>query len=184
MTLPESLEIPDAATGRTGRRGTLAWVGGLGALAVGAAVPAIQRAHHVEAQSVAPPAAEHHLPAAAAVEPPAEAPPLSGAPEAVSGTLRIPPLLSPPLRNGVRTFELSLQRGQMGFEEGQTADTLGINGPYLGPTLRAARGEYTERAIRLVDLGEDPADKALLSRAVALTDEPETVVAVVETSNT
>ncbi|MFJ5780145.1 beta-ketoacyl synthase N-terminal-like domain-containing protein [Streptomyces sp. NPDC093094] len=42
--------------------------------------------------------------------------------------------------------------------------------------LRAARGEYAERAIRLVDLGEDPAGKALLSRAVALTDEPETVV--------
>ncbi|MFJ8547361.1 type I polyketide synthase, partial [Streptomyces sp. NPDC093586] len=42
--------------------------------------------------------------------------------------------------------------------------------------LRAARGEYAERAIRLVDLGQEPVDETLLSRAVALTDEPETAI--------
>jgi bilirubin oxidase len=58
-----------------------------------------------------------------------------------AGTLRIPPLLSPPPRDGVRVFDLTLQRGQMAFEPGRSVDTLGINGPYLGPVLRAARGD-------------------------------------------
>jgi suppressor of ftsI len=55
--------------------------------------------------------------------------------------LRIPPLLSPPLQDGVRTFDLILQRGRVQFEAGRPVGTLGINGPYLGPTLRAAQGE-------------------------------------------
>ncbi|MGQ5640933.1 MULTISPECIES: type I polyketide synthase, partial [unclassified Streptomyces] len=42
--------------------------------------------------------------------------------------------------------------------------------------LRAARSEQAERAIRLVDLGNDGADDALLPRAVALTGEPEIVI--------
>ncbi|WP_329297145.1 hypothetical protein OG410_42300 [Streptomyces sp. NBC_00659] len=39
--------------------------------------------------------------------------------------------------------------------------------------VRAARGEYAERVIRLVDLGDGIADEALLPRAAALTGEPE-----------
>ncbi|MEV6173469.1 type I polyketide synthase [Streptomyces sp. NPDC051954] len=42
--------------------------------------------------------------------------------------------------------------------------------------VRAARGEYAERVIRLVDLGDDNADTALLPRALALPGEPEIVV--------
>uniref|UniRef100_A0AAU3HR22 Type I polyketide synthase n=1 Tax=Streptomyces sp. NBC_01393 TaxID=2903851 RepID=A0AAU3HR22_9ACTN len=42
--------------------------------------------------------------------------------------------------------------------------------------VRAARGEYAERVIRLVDLGDGIADEALLPRAVALTGEPEIVI--------
>jgi suppressor of ftsI len=61
--------------------------------------------------------------------------------------LNIPPLLSPPLQNGVRTFELTLQRGQMAFEPDRPVDTLGINGPYLGPTLRATQGDAVEFTI-------------------------------------
>ena len=57
------------------------------------------------------------------------------------GALRIPPLLSPPSRDGVRTFELALQRGQVAFEAGRPLATMGINGPYLGPTLRATQGD-------------------------------------------
>ncbi len=58
-----------------------------------------------------------------------------------ANALRIPPLLSPPLRDGVRAFDLTLQRGQMAFEPGRPVDTLGINAPYLGPTLRATQGD-------------------------------------------
>ncbi|MET9500024.1 type I polyketide synthase, partial [Streptomyces sp. NPDC006552] len=42
--------------------------------------------------------------------------------------------------------------------------------------VRAARGEYTERVIRLVDLDDDSADPALLSQALALPGEPEIVI--------
>ena len=56
------------------------------------------------------------------------------------GALPIPPLYSPPIQNGVRTFDLSVHTGQVAFEPAQ-ASTLGINSPYLGPTLRASPGE-------------------------------------------
>ena len=61
--------------------------------------------------------------------------------QAAPSTLPIPPLLSPPLKDGTRTFSLTLQAGQMEFEPGTPVDTLGINGPYLGPTLRATQGD-------------------------------------------
>jgi FtsP/CotA-like multicopper oxidase with cupredoxin domain len=57
------------------------------------------------------------------------------------GTLHVPPLLSPPVVGGMRMFALALQRGQMAFEPGRSLQTLGINGPYLGPTLRASQGD-------------------------------------------
>ncbi len=56
------------------------------------------------------------------------------------GTLHVPRLLSPTLQGGMRMFALTLQRGQQAFA-GRTVETLGINGPYLGPTLRAAEGD-------------------------------------------
>ena len=62
-------------------------------------------------------------------------------PQAFGSTLAIPPLLSPSVEDGTRTFDLTLQAGRMEFEPGNLVDTLGINGPYLGPTLRAARGD-------------------------------------------
>jgi FtsP/CotA-like multicopper oxidase with cupredoxin domain len=41
----------------------------------------------------------------------------------------------------MRLFELSVQTGQVAFDPGRSASTLGINGPYLGPTLRASIGD-------------------------------------------
>jgi FtsP/CotA-like multicopper oxidase with cupredoxin domain len=56
--------------------------------------------------------------------------------------LSIPPLLSPPVGpDGMRTFDLSLQRGQMRFLPDRPVQTFGINGAYLGPTLRASQGD-------------------------------------------
>ena len=57
------------------------------------------------------------------------------------------PLLIPPLAgshvdgDGRRVFELSAQPGSTELRPGVASDTWGFNGPYLGPTLRAARGE-------------------------------------------
>ncbi len=62
--------------------------------------------------------------------------------------LRIPPLLEPdPGADGRKAFELQLQEGEARLLPGKTTDTWGVNGPYLGPTLRAERGD--EVAIRV-----------------------------------
>lgn len=60
---------------------------------------------------------------------------------AVGGTLFIPPLLVPQVQNGTKVFHLTLQQGQSQFLAGTTTTTFGINGNYLGPTLRASQGE-------------------------------------------
>src|SRR5579871_605601 len=52
-------------------------------------------------------------------------------------TLPIPPLLQPQDQNGTKVFNLNLQQGQSEFLPGMTTATLGMNGNYLGPTLRA-----------------------------------------------
>jgi suppressor of ftsI len=56
--------------------------------------------------------------------------------------LRIPPLLEPRDDGaGRKHFDLELQEGRAELLPGTTAETWGINGPYLGPTLRAERGD-------------------------------------------
>ncbi len=45
--------------------------------------------------------------------------------------------------SGVRTFELSVQRGVAQFREGVETNTLGYNGAVLGPALRLRKGERT-----------------------------------------
>ncbi|MBA3310980.1 MAG: multicopper oxidase domain-containing protein [Nocardioidaceae bacterium] len=57
------------------------------------------------------------------------------------------PLAIPPLApsrvddQGRRVFDLGLQQGSADLGQGQPTPTWGINGDYLGPTLRARRGE-------------------------------------------
>lgn len=57
------------------------------------------------------------------------------------------PLAIPPLApsrvdaDGTRVFHLTAQRGSMEFLPGTRSETWGYNGDYLGPTLRAKRGE-------------------------------------------
>jgi FtsP/CotA-like multicopper oxidase with cupredoxin domain len=56
--------------------------------------------------------------------------------------LRVPPLA--PSRfdaAGRRIFDLTAQEGLTEFQSGRQTRTWGVNGSYLGPTLRAARGE-------------------------------------------
>lgn len=54
--------------------------------------------------------------------------------------LAIPPLATSRVVDGERVFDLRLQEGVSDFGRGETP-TWGINGDYLGPTLRATRGE-------------------------------------------
>ena len=56
-------------------------------------------------------------------------------------TLEIPPLLEGVDIGGVLHFDLSIQKGNKPFFEGTTTDTFGINGDFLGPTLRVKDGD-------------------------------------------
>ncbi|KGN37921.1 multicopper oxidase family protein [Knoellia subterranea] len=57
------------------------------------------------------------------------------------------PLVIPPLAestvdpSGVRTFDLTMQAGESDLGRGAPTPTWGFNGSFLGPTLRATRGE-------------------------------------------
>ena len=69
--------------------------------------------------------------------------------------LPIPPLADSTVDDdGRRVFDLRLQSGRTDFGRGgPAADTWGINGDYLGPTLRAERGEQV--AVQVTnDVGE------------------------------
>ena len=63
--------------------------------------------------------------------------------------LRVPPLLEPKVGpDGVKRFDLRLQAGTAEFVRGSGTATWGVNGAYLGPTLRAARGDRVELRVR------------------------------------
>ncbi|WP_415854703.1 multicopper oxidase family protein [Sinomonas sp. G460-2] len=62
--------------------------------------------------------------------------------------LRVPPLADSKLEGGVRVFSLVPQAGKHEFIPGKPADSMGYNGGYLGPTLRAARGERVRVDVR------------------------------------
>jgi blue copper oxidase len=56
--------------------------------------------------------------------------------------LRIPPLLEPRVDGtGRKVFDLHLQAGTSQLLAGKRTETWGANGAYLGPTIRAARGD-------------------------------------------
>jgi FtsP/CotA-like multicopper oxidase with cupredoxin domain len=59
----------------------------------------------------------------------------------IDGTLPIPPLLAFEEQDGTKVFSLTMQKGESTFISGQTTDTFGFNGDYLGPTLRAEVGD-------------------------------------------
>ncbi|MFC5825292.1 multicopper oxidase family protein [Nonomuraea insulae] len=49
--------------------------------------------------------------------------------------------------SGARVFTLGIQPGETRFKDGQATRTWGVNGTYLGPTIRARRGERVEFAV-------------------------------------
>jgi FtsP/CotA-like multicopper oxidase with cupredoxin domain len=63
------------------------------------------------------------------------------APPGFDTPLPIPPLAESTVIDGTRVFSLTADQGEMEFTPGMTTPTWGFNGDYLGPTLRATRGE-------------------------------------------
>jgi bilirubin oxidase len=55
--------------------------------------------------------------------------------------LAIPPLLEPRNESGEKVFDLVARRGNTQFRPGVETTTAGFNGAYLGPTIRAHRGD-------------------------------------------
>lgn len=55
--------------------------------------------------------------------------------------LLIPPLAASTLQGEQRSFDLVAQQGESSILPGQQTETWGYNGAFLGPTLRARRGE-------------------------------------------
>ncbi|GHD05066.1 multicopper oxidase family protein [Zhihengliuella salsuginis] len=62
-------------------------------------------------------------------------------PAAPTAALPIPPLADSRVEDGVRVFDLAARPGTMDLLPGFPTPTAGFNGPFLGPTLRASRGE-------------------------------------------
>ncbi len=58
-----------------------------------------------------------------------------------SSRLAIPPLLEGEDIAGVLHFDLSLQKGETTFFEGTSTNTFGVNGSFLGPTLKVKNGD-------------------------------------------
>ncbi|MBA3275187.1 MAG: multicopper oxidase domain-containing protein [Chloroflexia bacterium] len=62
--------------------------------------------------------------------------------------LDIPPLLEgEPDADGRKIFDLTLQTGRTRIVPAGEAETWGVNGPFLGPTLRARRGDAVAIAV-------------------------------------
>jgi|SRR4051794_3827314 FtsP/CotA-like multicopper oxidase with cupredoxin domain len=61
---------------------------------------------------------------------------------AFPNALNVPPLLAPRTDDqGRKVFDLTVQQGTSHFLPGTSTQTWGVNGAYLGPTLRASQGD-------------------------------------------
>lgn len=63
--------------------------------------------------------------------------------------LAVPPLAGSRIdETGARVFDLEVAAGERQFRPGRPTATWGVNGDYLGPTLRADRGETVRVTLR------------------------------------
>lgn len=64
-----------------------------------------------------------------------------------SNQLRIPEQLTGEQSDGRRRYELAVATGTSQFLPGQSTETAGVNGSYLGPTLRMRRGDQVDLVV-------------------------------------
>ncbi|MFJ5779718.1 SDR family NAD(P)-dependent oxidoreductase [Streptomyces sp. NPDC093094] len=104
-------------------------------------------------------------------------PPFDSAPEAAYRATEFALAQLQELLSDERLTDTELVWVTRGSVAAAPGDTLG-GLPYapLWGLVRSARAEHPERALRLVDLGPDDADRDALARALAVTGEPELAV--------
>ena len=67
---------------------------------------------------------------------------------AFENKLLIPEQLFGTVVDGRRQFRLTVDEGSREFLPGKQTPTAGVNGPYLGPTVRLRRGEHVDLLVR------------------------------------
>jgi FtsP/CotA-like multicopper oxidase with cupredoxin domain len=65
-----------------------------------------------------------------------------------SKPLPIPPLLEGELKDGRRTYDLTISSGRSEFIQGLETPTIGFNGAYLGPTIHCRAGDKVTLRVR------------------------------------
>lgn len=66
--------------------------------------------------------------------------------------LIIPPVLEPEVVGEEKVFVLSAEQNKTVFLEEKPTNTAGYNGAYLGPTLRAHKGDKVRIVLRITSL--------------------------------
>ncbi|WP_458701002.1 multicopper oxidase family protein [Sulfurospirillum sp. 1307] len=61
--------------------------------------------------------------------------------EQFSEALAIPPVASFKMQGDTKVYELNIKKGQMAFLDGAMTDTYGVNGNFLGPTIRVNKND-------------------------------------------
>ncbi|MBP6005423.1 multicopper oxidase domain-containing protein [Candidatus Saccharibacteria bacterium] len=64
-----------------------------------------------------------------------------------SNQLQVPPLLDYTKVDGIKLFNLNAQKSTYQFSADAISETYGYNGPILGPTIRATRGDKLDIAV-------------------------------------
>jgi FtsP/CotA-like multicopper oxidase with cupredoxin domain len=72
----------------------------------------------------------------------------SGAAEQQGNPLRIPPLLDGRSAGAEKLYDLNIAAGVSNFLPGLSTPTIGINGPYLGPTIRCRAGDRVKFRVK------------------------------------
>ncbi len=65
-----------------------------------------------------------------------------------SKPLAIPPILEPKVINGIKEFDLNVQKGKVNFLKGVETNTYGINTDFLGPTIRVNRNDTLKMKVK------------------------------------
>merc|ERR1711879_561098 len=65
-----------------------------------------------------------------------------------SKPLAIPPILEPKIVNGIKEFDLNVQKGKVDFLKGIKTNTYGVNTDFLGPTIKVNKNDTLKMNVK------------------------------------